>query len=323
MMEMLNSLFDPYDRKARLAPALLCALPLFVSLLLLVPEVGAVWAVVGGLVLYCGGAKFLTQVGRDRGKVLEPKLYASWGGKPSVAMLRHSDMRLNAPTKSRYRAFLQRAVPGLRLASPDEERISPEAAEDGYESANSWLLAQTRDRERFRLLFAENINYGFRRNVWALRPWAFCLAAIAIIVVALVGFQSWTGELSTTFDAVGVELWASLVFILVHAFFFRTQGTLCLGPARSRRLRAAASGSVRCSRGGTWGLSGAEWTGFVVSHLAPEFRRNDEGRHKADNSVAFDLAMGAGPPGTCQASVSAAYVADRYLCSLFKTRQQE
>ena len=128
------------------------------------------WSDLGGLVLYCGGAKFLTQVGRDRGKVLEPTLYASWGGKPSVAMLRHSDTRLNAPTKNRYRAFLQVAVPTLALASPEEERTNPEAADDGYENANSWLLAQTMDRERFRLQFAENINYGFRRNVWALRP---------------------------------------------------------------------------------------------------------------------------------------------------------
>ena len=219
-MDMLNSLFDPYDRKARLAPALLCALPLFVSLLLLVPEVGALWGAVGGLVLYCGGAKFLTQVGRDRGKVLEPTLYASWGGKPSVAMLRHSDSRLNAPTKNRYRAFLQRAVPGLALASPEDEKLSPDTAEDGYESANSWLLAQTRDRERFGLLFAENINYGFRRNVWALKPWAFALEVIALVVVALVAFESWTEELSTQIPALGLDLWASLVFILVHVSFF-------------------------------------------------------------------------------------------------------
>ena len=220
MMDMLNSLFDPYDRKARLAPALLCALPLFVSLLLLIPEVGALWGAVGGLVLYCGGAKFLTQVGRDRGKVQEPALYASWGRKPSVAMLRHSDTRLNAPTKNRYRAFLQRAVPGLALASPEEERTDPEAADDGYESANAWLLAQTRNRERFGLLFAENINYGFRRNVWALKPWAFALEAIALAVVAFQAFDSWTGELSTTIPALGPELWASLVFIIVHASFF-------------------------------------------------------------------------------------------------------
>ena len=220
MMDMLNSLFDPYDRKARLAPALLCALPLFVSLLLLVPEVGAIWGAVGGLILYCGGAKFLTQVGRDRGKVLEPTLYASWGGKPSVAMLRHSDTRINPPTKNRYRAFLQRAVPELALASPEEEQTNPEGADDGYESANSWLLAQTRDRERFGLLFAENINYGFRRNVWALKPWALALEAIALVAVALVAFESWTGELSATLRAVGVELLASLVFILIHASFF-------------------------------------------------------------------------------------------------------
>ena len=243
MMDMLNSLFDPYDRKARLAPALLCALPLFASLLLLVPEVGAIWAAVGGLVLYCGGAKFLTQVGRDRGKVLEPTLYASWGGEPSVAMLRHSDTRLNAPEKNRYRAFLQVAVPALALASPEEERTNPEAADDGYESANSWLLAQTMDRERFRLQFAENINYGFRRNVWALRPWAFCLETIAIVVVGLVAQEFWTGEFSTTFRAIGGELWASIVLTVVHAFFFtfkiRAGWVRLAAEAYARQLLAA------------------------------------------------------------------------------------
>ena len=243
MMDMLNSLFDPYDRKARLAPALLCALPLFVSLLLLVPEVGTLWGAVGGLVLYCGGAKLLTQVGRDRGKVQEPALYASWGGKPSVAMLRHSDTRLNAPTKNRYRNFLQRAVPGLALASPEEERTDPEGADNGYESANAWLLAQTRDRDRFGLLFAENINYGFRRNVWAVKPWAFRLEAIALVVVAFVASESGTGELSIQFPAFAPELWASLAFILVHASFFafkiRSTWVRLAADAYARQLLAA------------------------------------------------------------------------------------
>ena len=220
MIGVLNSLFDPYDRKARLAPALLCGLPLFVSVVLLIPKVGAIWAAVGGLVLYCGGATFLVPVGRDRGKVLEPKLYASWGGKPSVAMLRHSDTRIRASTKNRYRVFLQRVVPGLALASAEDEHANPEEAEEGYESANSWLLARTRDRERFGLLFRENINYGFRRNVWALRPWGFGLGAVAIVMVGVVTLESWTGELTTSIRAVGVEVWASLVLSVVHGFFF-------------------------------------------------------------------------------------------------------
>ena len=220
MFDTLNSLFDPYERKARLAPALLCGLPLFVSVVLLIPEVGASWAAVGGLVLYCGGATFLAQIGRDRGRVLEPGLYRSWGGKPSVAMLRHSDTRLNGSTKGRYRAFLQRAVPELTLATPEEERARPKEAEDGYEGANSWLLAQTRDREHFRLLFRENINYGFRRNLWALRPWAFGLEAITILLVGAVAVDSWTGELATTIPVIGMEWRASLVLTALHAFFF-------------------------------------------------------------------------------------------------------
>lgn len=109
----------------------------------------------------------------------------------------------------------------LTLASPEEERRCSEEAEDGYESANSWLLAQTRDRERFGLLFQENINYGFRRNVWALRPWAFALEAVAIaVIVAVAAFGSWTGELAATIQATGIEWRASLVLTVLHTLFF-------------------------------------------------------------------------------------------------------
>ena len=220
MSGILTSLFDPYDRKARVAPALLCGLPLLVSLALLIPEIGTMWATIGGLVLYCGGAMLLAQIGRDRGKILEPRLYESWGGKPSVAMLRHRDSRLDPLTKERYRAFLGRAVPGLKLASPEEERRCPEEADAGYKGANSWLLARTRNRECFGLLFRENVNYGFRRNVWALKPWAFALETIALVVVGVTAFSSWTGELAATIQAGGVEWWASLVLTVLHALFF-------------------------------------------------------------------------------------------------------
>ena len=243
MMDALNSWFDPYDRKSRLAPALWCGLPLFVAIALLIPEVGTIWAAVGGLVLYCGGATFLAQIGRDRGKILEPTLHEAWGGTPSVAMLRHRDSRLNALTRSRYRTFLQRAVPELALASPEAERKCPEDADAGYESANSWLLAQTRDHERFALLFRENINYGFRRNAWALKPWAFGLEATAVVVVGVAALDSWTGDLSTTAQAIGVEWWASLVLIVVHALFFafkvRTGWVRIAAEAYARQLLAA------------------------------------------------------------------------------------
>lgn len=247
MPDFLTFLLNPYDRKARLQSALLCALPLFVSVVLLIPELGSIWAAVGGLILYCGGTTFLTQIGRDRGKALEPELFRSWGGKPSVAMLRHSDIRLGKSTKERYRTFLERAVPGLKLASAEGERKCPEQAEDGYESANAWLLAQTRDRERFELLFRENINYGFRRNIWALRPWAFALEAVAIVVVGVAAFGSWAGERVAALQVSGMTWWASLVLIvlltILHGLFFvlkvRSSWVQLTAEAYARQLLAA------------------------------------------------------------------------------------
>ena len=94
MTDWTRLVLDPYDRRARVGPALWCGVPLFASGLVLIPGLGTVWSLVGGLVVYCGGAMVLVQVGRGRGKVLEPSLFESWGGRPSVAMLRHRDGRL-------------------------------------------------------------------------------------------------------------------------------------------------------------------------------------------------------------------------------------
>ena len=136
-------------------------------------------------------------------------------------------------TKERYRTFFGRAVPGLTLASSDEERRCPEEADAGYEGANSWLLARTRNRERFGMLFRENVNYGFRRNVWALKPWAFTLETVALVVVGVATFDSWAGDLAATIQASGEEWWTSLVLTVLHALFFTLK-------TRKRWVRPAA-----------------------------------------------------------------------------------
>lgn len=185
MLNALTFILNPYDRKARLQPALFTGLPLFVCLAVLVSGFGWFWSVVSGVMLFCGATTWLTHVGRDRGTALEPALFRAWGGKPSVAMLRHRDERLSTSDKERYRAILRRMVPDLKLASLRKEQRSPQQADDGYQGATTWLLEQTRDRRRFELLFRENINYGFRRNLWALKPCALAFDALAITVVVL------------------------------------------------------------------------------------------------------------------------------------------
>lgn len=220
MWEWLRPVLDPYDRKARLGPALLCGLPLVVSVVLLIPELGVIWGSIGVILVYCGGCAVLIQIVRDLGKALEKRLYKKWGGKPSVAMLRHSDSRLPKPTKNRYRSFLSRAIPGLILASPQQEKTNPEQADVGYDSANRWLLEQTRDHSQFNLLFTENMNYGFRRNLLGLKPVTLGIEVAALVLVISITVSSWTDEIASTTPFISLGWWMSVLFIVGHTFIF-------------------------------------------------------------------------------------------------------
>ena len=243
MLNILTSLLDPYSRKARLQPALLSLLPAFFGPLLLVPEFQTIWAAVGGLVVFSGGATLLTHLGRGRGKALESKLFQAWGGKPSVSMLRHRDTTLPSLTKERYRSFVAAHVPGLVLAAPEAEQTCPIEADDAYESATSWLLARTRDRGKFGLLFQENINYGFRRNIWALKPWALAIDSIFIVIITILEADSWTGNIPNTLATVTVPVWACLILTVFHmlifAFIIQPDWVRVQAEAYARQLLAA------------------------------------------------------------------------------------
>lgn len=220
MSSLLIKLIDPYSRKARFQPVVLSLLPIVVAFMLLAPEYQMVWTDVGWLLVGCGGLTFLTQLGRGRGKALEPMLYRAWGGRPSVAMLRHRDTRLSASTKVRYRDFLERTVPGLRLASVDDEKRCPEQADDGYEGATSWLLSQTRDRDKFALLFGENINYGFRRNTWGLKPCALVSGPLSTAMVLVFKSDAWNGEVAAVLSTIDISGCVSIATAITHMVLF-------------------------------------------------------------------------------------------------------
>lgn len=213
MMPNVETLIsDPYNRKARLQPALFIALPAMVTAFLLFPLFQSRWPGLVALFGSCGGVVWLTQVGRDRGKKLEPNLFRDWGGRPSVAMLRHRDQRLGAPLKERYRSFLAKNVPRLVLPSVADEARDPEVADAPYDAANAWLVAQTRDRKKFRLIFEENVNYGFRRNLWALRPFGFALDGACLLLIGYLAARAWNAKL----ESLSVETIGAGVVVLAH-----------------------------------------------------------------------------------------------------------
>jgi hypothetical protein len=186
-MGVIATLVDPYSMRARLQPALLMLLPACAALLIIAPaqlEPAKTIALLAGAL---GGAMMLSNVVRDAGKTLEPRLWQAWGGKPSVALLRHRDTVLSPAVKARYHTRLAKAL-GHRLPTPAEESADGTSADSVYEAANAWLLANSRDQEKFQALFAENVSYGFRRNLLGLRPWILASCVVALIAIAVAYF---------------------------------------------------------------------------------------------------------------------------------------
>lgn len=219
-MNLSHIITDPYSRRARLAPALLAALPLILIVVFLFPDIGWSNSVVFGVLVYGGGAMFLTQLGRDRGKRIEPRLFEDWGGKPSVAMLRHRDNRLDPVTKGRYRDALEQRIDALTFASAEEEAADPDVADAGYESATAWLLSRTRDRDRYQLLFAENVSYGFRRNLFALKMPAIVMDACFFVVFFFHFASIWQGDILETGRAFPDASMMSAALVVLHRLAF-------------------------------------------------------------------------------------------------------
>ena len=183
---------DLYTRRARLYPSLLAAMPVAITMAALYPAGLTPWTAAWGLLTWAGVTYLLAQFGGERGKNLEPWLFQQWGGKPTTVRLRHRDSA-NPALLTRYHRRLQSLLPKQRLPSAAEEAANPDAADQVYDAAVALLRNRTRDHNAFPLVFEHLCNYGFRRNLWGLKPVGLLLdaASLALISVVLIGGRRW------------------------------------------------------------------------------------------------------------------------------------
>lgn len=184
MMTDITKLTDPYERKARLYPALLCILPIAVAISVSFPVIYSTLSGLVALVAAFGGLQLLSHLARDRGKKLENRLFNEWGGRPSVSIFRHGDSLIPKPVKLRYHELLSERT-GISGPSAESEISNSSNADEIYSAWSYYLRTKTRDSKKYSLLFKENINYGFRRNLMGLR-W-HCLSSgvlgLGIVVI--------------------------------------------------------------------------------------------------------------------------------------------
>ena len=181
--------FDKYTLNARLKPALLAFAPACLTIASLFPEKFLGWDLLVGVITTFGLTMLLENIARDMGKKKEPVLYEQWGGKPTTTMLRHNGSPLGATLLSRYHDKLK-ALTGINLPTDGEEKENPEAADQAYDVCVGFLRENTRDTNVFKLVHAENIVYGFRRNLLGMKPLGIVIAILGILVLGWPVYQS-------------------------------------------------------------------------------------------------------------------------------------
>lgn len=188
---MVATKFDIYTWRARIVPAFLVFLPLAIAVFLWIPDILLIGRLAGIVLGPLGVAMLMAQIGRDRGYKKQPQLWLKWGGAPTTQLLRHRNSESNPVLRDKYHRKFKELQPELEIPTPEEEERDPQKADHIYEACVRHLITRTRDRKQFPLIFHENVNYGFRRNLWGMKLFGTLFALIGLAACGLNLWLNW------------------------------------------------------------------------------------------------------------------------------------
>jgi hypothetical protein len=180
MIDFAGKIFDVYTIKARLIPVLFVILPILLVFAALFPDnitssVEVIASSVSFIVFLSAASNFV----REKGKSIEGRLYKEWGGKPTICLLRCSSSQNEFKLASWHKKITE--ITGKEAPSKDEEATNPDASDKFYDSYIKILLSKTRDVS---LVFQENCNYGFRRNLLGIKTFGIITSLIGMFLNA-------------------------------------------------------------------------------------------------------------------------------------------
>jgi hypothetical protein len=178
---------------------------------------------------------------RDAGTRVQARLWQEWGGSPTLRRLRFRD----SESPDRVARLHERLefVLGLHLPTADEEIADPDAANARYNEAVADLRQLTRTGDAFKVLAAENADYGFRRNLFGLRPFGLAVAGISGLTALLLLVLS-TGPLEQRALRWGPAALIALGCLVLHGWIVTSSWVRLAGERYADRLFEAAR-SVR------------------------------------------------------------------------------
>lgn len=226
----LEKITGSYEMRARLYPSLLCLLPIIIGIFLSFPSLYKTLSGFVALAAAFGMLQLFAHLARDRGKRLERKLFEKWGGMPSVIIFRYSDSSVPTPAKRRYHQIIS-SKSGINAPTQEFETASPGEADAIYQSWSDYLRAKTRDTTKFPMIFQENINYGFRRNLLGLKWFCISSGVVSLALIAIPIYKSGT----YTEIQIGVAL-AIIAYLLLFVFVINGNWVKVAAYAYARQL---------------------------------------------------------------------------------------
>ncbi len=179
---------DAYDIQARHAPVVFTILPALLVAIAMVPGLGQTKIAAGSIAfIILAALPFVAiRIARAAGRARQDALYASWGGIPTTAMLRHRDARLNPQTKRIFRERLGHLGASFPIPDEDEEQRDPEGADIKIGAAMDEIRKRAKAKG-IKAVHRENINYGAARNAYGLKLFglATCLISAATLAITI------------------------------------------------------------------------------------------------------------------------------------------
>ncbi len=190
-MKILKENFDDFNIHARIMPALIIAMPVYIYLNInRILELNFINILRNSMVFIILIA-FYYRIIRNLGKKIEEKMYFDLGNKPTTIVLQYRDTSFDELTKTRYHKKLNKKVAGIKLPIKKENETKED--DKAYESAINWLrnFANThRDTEQ--RTYQELKDYNFWRNLYGGKTIMIisCLTCIIIELIKIILLNS-------------------------------------------------------------------------------------------------------------------------------------
>jgi hypothetical protein len=228
---------DRYTIQARLLPVVIVFLPLCIAITSLFPLKELGWGLLTGSITGLACMVFLSQIGRDLGKKKEPSLFKLWGGTPTTLIMRFHNTWLNEESLARYHRKLS-ALVNVPQPTKELEEANPTEADKAYTTFVDYLKSKTRSPDQFSMVIEENINYGFRRNLWGMRAVGILISATSVLLPLsplLVNFE--VGWSLTKVNAIACAI--NVCFLILWLLRISTDWVKLAATAYAERLVAS------------------------------------------------------------------------------------